>query len=101
MQSTQSKSSLYLGSMFLCTGGGIELSLAAMPGPDTTVLVELNEEVEDLEFHRTLNAVIEGPIEQLRVQVGNIKIQKRRGQITFFAYPDLSSRIIAMPSDTC
>ncbi len=83
-----------VGKAYSYSDGQFELSLAAYPAQGSTLVFDISAVEGISDASRPLAAIIKGPLDDVRLEIGQVTIANKMAQVNFFGIPPFDARIV-------
>lgn len=83
-----------VGTVYAYGNGQYELSLGVYPSDGSVLVFDLSGSDNIPDTQRPLAAIIKGPLDDMRVDIGKVTISGMMAQASFFGIPPFDARIV-------
>lgn len=94
LKTTDDEKGQAVGSVYSYSDGQFELSLGAYPVQGSSLVFDVSGTEEVLDCSRPLAAIIKGPLDDVRLEIGQVTIADNMAQVQFFGIPPFDARIV-------
>lgn len=94
LKTTDASTGPVIGTAYSYSDGKFELNLGAYPAQGSTLVFDINTSTIASETTRPLAAIINGPLDDVRLEIGQVTIAGKTAQVHFFGIPPFDARIV-------